>query len=304
MKNADILEDIKRYSGLGKLSVFVGAGISRLSGFPSWNGLVQDMADEIGYLYKKDKNGYANFSPEELLKIPQMYYLNKGEDIYRKKVEKGFENNCTPNEIHDLILSLHPNHMLTTNYDTLLEETAIKFGRNFSVLNSNKVVAKAETSNYIIKVHGDFSNDFVLKEQDYLDYENKYLLIDNLVKTIFATNLVIFVGYGLNDYNIKLILNWVKNVQSDSFVMPIFIHTGERLSDIELSYQEGRGLRVLDCNDYTDNTDYLVKYRSVLKDILTFNNETDLADRVNKLQYIYEKVFGVKEFGLYSKRGF
>lgn len=304
MKNTDILEDVKRYSGLGKLSVFVGAGISRLSGFPSWSGLVQDMADEIGYLYKKDKNEYANFSPEELLKIPQMYYLNKGEDIYRKKVENGFENKCTPNEIHDLILSLHPNHMLTTNYDTLLEETAIKFGRNFSVLNSNKVVAKAETSNYIIKVHGDFSADFVLKEQDYLDYENKYLLIDNLVKTIFATNLVIFVGYGLNDYNIKLILNWVKNVQSDSFVMPIFIHTGESLSDIELSYQEGRGLRVLDCNDYTNDTDYLVKYRSVLKDILTFNNETDLASRVNKLQYIYEKVVGVKNLNYIRREDF
>lgn len=304
MKNTDILEDIKRYSGLGKLSVFVGAGISKLSGFPSWSGLVKDIADEIGYLYKKDKNGHANFSQDELLKIPQMYYLNKGEDIYRKKVEDGFKNNCIPNEIHDLILSLHPNHILTTNYDTLLEETAIKFGRNFSVLNSNKVVAKAETSNYIIKVHGDFSADFVLKEQDYLDYENKYLLIDNLVKTIFATNLVIFVGYGLNDYNIKLILNWVKNVQSDSFVMPIFIHTGKMLSDIELSYQEGRGLRVLDCNDYTSDTDYLVRYRSVLKNILTFNNETDLVDRVNKLKYIYEKVVGVKNLDYIRREDF
>lgn len=304
MGNVDILQDIKRYSGLGKLSVFVGAGISRLSGFPSWNGLVQDMADEIGYTYIKDKNEYANFSTEELLKIPQMYYLNKGEDIYRKKVENGFENKCTPNEIHDLILSLHPNHMLTTNYDTLLEETAIKFGRNFSVLNSNKVVSKAETSNYIIKVHGDFSAEFVLKEQDYLDYENKYILIDNLVKTIFATNLVIFIGYGLNDYNIKLILNWVKNVQTDSFVMPIFIHTGERLSDIELSYQKGRGLRVLDCNDYTNDTDYMVKYSSVLKEILTFNNETDLLGRDSKLQYIYEKVVGVKNLDYIRREDF
>ncbi|ERJ13309.1 SIR2 family protein [Haloplasma contractile] len=304
MKNIDILEDIKRYSGLGKLSVFVGAGISRLSGFPSWRGLVQDMADEIGYLYKKDYNEDADFSPDELLKIPQMYYLNKGEDIYRKKVDNSFKNNCTPNEIHDLILSLHPNHMLTTNYDTLLEETAIKFGRNFSVLNSNKVVAGAETSNYILKVHGDFSDEFVLKEQDYLDYENKYLLIDNLVKTIFATNLVLFVGYALNDYNIKLILNWVKNVQSDSFVMPIFIHTGERLSDIELSYQEGRGLRVLDCNDYTSDTDYLVKYRSVLQTILTYNNDADLADRMHKLEYMYEKTVGLKNLDYIRREDF
>ncbi|MBV4432732.1 SIR2 family protein [Clostridium tyrobutyricum] len=304
MKNTDILEDIKRYSGLGKLSIFVGAGVSMLSGFPSWNALVQDMADEIGYSYFKDKDGYACFSSEELLKIPQMYSDKKDETAYRNKVEISFENNCVPNEIHDLILSLYPNHILTTNYDTLIEETAIKFGRNFSVLNSNQVVSKAETTNYIIKVHGDFSANFVLKEQDYLDYENDYVLIDNVVKTIFATNLVIFVGYGLNDYNIKLILNWVKRVQSDSYIMPVFIHTGEKLSDIESLYQERRGLRVIDCNDYTTDADFMVKYRIVLKNILMFNNKHDLVDRRDKLLYINDKIAGIKNLNYIRREDF
>jgi len=304
MENIEALQDIKRYSKLGKLSVFVGAGVSRLSKLPSWNGLVQDMADELGYQYEKDKDGNAKFSQEELLKIPQMYYLSKGNDIYRNKVQNNFENSCSPNEIHDLIFSLHPNHILTTNYDTLLEETAIKFGRNFSILNSDSTVARAETLNYIIKVHGDFSTDFVLKEQDYLDYEKNYILIDNVVKTIFATNLVIFIGYGLNDYNIKLILNWVKNVQSDSFVMPIFIHTGEKLSNIELSYQKGRGLRVIDCNNFTNSSDYLVKYRMTLKNILKFNEHQDLLDKSDNLKYIYGKISGVKNLAYVRREDF
>gem|GEM_PF-1348490 len=307
MGNENILEDIKRFSGLGKLSIFVGAGVSRLSGYPSWIGLVQEMANEIGYSYGADKDGYANFSSEELLKIPQMYYLSKGEEIYRNKVESGFSNSCTPNEIHDLIMSLNPKHMLTTNYDTLLEETAIKFGRNFSIMNSNKVVSNAETTDYIVKVHGDFSTDFVLKEQDYLDYENNYVLIDNIVKTIFATNLVVFIGYGLTDYNIKLILNWVKNVQSDSFVMPVFIHTGDKLNNLELIYQKGRGLRVLDYNDYindTDFSDYSKRYSSVLKKILSYNNEVDLSARVDKLQYLYNKIMGIKNLIYIGREGF
>lgn len=304
MKNQDILQDIKRYSGLGKLSIFVGAGVSRLSGFPSWGGLVQDMADEIGYLYTVDDNGNVRFSSEELLKIPQMYCDSKGESVYRDKVKSGFKNNCAPNEIHDLILSLYPNNLLTTNYDTLLEEAAIKFGRNFSVLSSDQVVSKSETSNYIVKVHGDFSGNFVLKEQDYLNYENDYILIDNVVKTIFATNLVVFVGYGLNDYNIKLILNWVKRVQSDSFVMPIFIHTGEKLSDIELLYQKGRGLRVIDCNDYTIDQDYIEKYRTVLKNILMHNNKHDLVDRTDKLHYFHDKIVGIKNLDYIRREDF
>lgn len=150
MNGKEIFADIKRYSDMGKLSVFVGAGVSRLSGFPSWYALVQSMADEIGCTYEKDENGNATFSSEELLKVPQMYYLAQGEKVYRDKVEKGFENSCVPNEIHELILSLHPNHILTTNYDTLLEDTAIKFGRNFSVLNSNMVVSRAEDRKSVV----------------------------------------------------------------------------------------------------------------------------------------------------------
>lgn len=303
MNDKDLFTDIKCYSEMGKLSVFVGAGVSRLSGYPSWYSLVQSMADEIGCSYAKDDKGNGVFAPDELLKIPQMYYINKKEN-YRTKVEKGFENSCIPNEIHHLILSLQPNHILTTNYDTLLEDTAIKFGRNFSVINSNQVVAKAETENYILKVHGDFSSDFVLKEQDYLDYENDYVLIDNLMKTIFATNLVIFIGYGLNDYNIKLILNWVKRVQSDSFIMPVFIHTGEKLNDLENEYQKARGLRILDCNNYTDSNDYIQRYKLVLEKILLFNDENNLIDDAEKLQYIFNKLSGIRNLSYIRKDDF
>lgn len=157
-----LIHEIKKYSSQGKLSIFVGAGVSRLSGFPSWNALVQSMADEIGYDYDSDSAGYALFSPDELLKIPQIYYVEKGKDTYREKVEMGFRNNCKTNIIHDLIMSLKPHHILTTNYDTLLEQAACKFGRNFSVINADHVVSKAETTNYILKVHGDFSEEFVL----------------------------------------------------------------------------------------------------------------------------------------------
>lgn len=304
MNDEKLFADIKCYTEMGKLSVFVGAGVSRLSGYPSWNSLVQSMADEVGCTYTKDENGNGVFAPEELLKIPQIYYLNKGKDIYRAKVEQGFENSCIPNEIHHLILSLQPNHILTTNYDTLLEDVAIKFGRNFSVINSNQVVSKAETENYLLKVHGDFSSDFVLKEQDYLDYENDYILIDNLMKTIFATNLVIFIGYGLNDYNIKLILNWVKRVQSDSFIMPVFIHTGEKLSDLENDYQKARGLRILDCNNYLNSNDYIQRYKVVLEKILLFNDENNLVDDAEKLQYIFNRLLGIQNLKYIRKDDF
>lgn len=241
---------------------------------------------------KYDEN---KLSSDDYLKIAQIYFNTFGEEKYKEKVKESFKEDCTPNKIHDLIFALHPNHILTTNYDNLLEQEAVKVGRNFSVINTDDVVSSAPSSSYIIKVHGDFSSsNFVLKEQDYLDYEQNYKLIDKLVKTIFSTNLVIFIGYSLQDYNIKLILNWVKNVQADSFIKPVFMHIGAPLSELELDYQDKRGLRVLQTTDFGDlPNNYTDKYSKVLEPIIEYEDKKIPESFDEKMEYLADKVSGI-----------
>ena len=287
----EILKDIDNWRKNNKLSVFVGAGVSMLSGLPSWSDLIKSMLKEMPGL-KYDEN---KLSSDDYLKIAQIYFNTYGEEKYKDKFKGSFKKDCTPNKIHDMIYALHPNHILTTNYDNLLEQEAVKVGRNFSVINADDAVSSAPSSSYIIKVHGDFSSsDFVLKEQDYLDYEQNYKLIDKLVKTIFSTNLVIFIGYSLQDYNIKLILNWVKNVQADSFIKPIFIHIGDSLSELELDYQDKRGLRVLQTTDFGDlPNNYTDKYSKVLEPIIEYKDKKIPESFDEKMEYFADKVSGI-----------
>ena len=287
----EILKDIDRWRKNNKLSVFVGAGVSMLSGLPSWGDVIKSMLKEMSdFKYEENK-----LSSDDYLKIAQMYFNTFGEEKYKEKVKGSFKEDCTPNKIHDLIFALHPNHILTTNYDNLLEQEAVKVGRNFSVINADNVVSSAPSSSYIIKVHGDFSSsNFVFKEQDYLDYEQNYKLIDKLVKTIFSTNLVIFIGYSLQDYNIKLILNWVKNVQADSFIKPIFIHIDDPLSELELDYQDKRGLRVLQTTDFGDlPNNYTDKYSKVLEPIIEYEDKKIPESFDEKMEYLTDKVSGI-----------
>lgn len=287
----EILKDIDNWRKNNKLSVFVGAGVSMLSGLPSWGDVIKSMLKEMPDLkYEEDK-----LSSDDYLKIAQMYFNTFGEEKYKDKVKGSFREDCTPNKIHDLIFALHPNHILTTNYDNLLEQEAVKVGRNFSVINADNTVSSAPSSSYIVKVHGDFSSsNFVFKEQDYLDYEQNYKLIDKLVKTIFSTNLVIFIGYSLQDYNIKLILNWVKNVQADSFIKPVFIHIGNPLSELELDYQDNRGLRVLQTTDFGDlPNNYTDKYSKVLEPIIEYEDKKIPESFDEKMEYLADKVSGI-----------
>lgn len=291
MAVTEILKDIDNWRKNNKLSVFVGAGVSMLSGLPSWSDLIKLMLKEMPNLkYEEDK-----LSSDDYLKIAQMYFNTFGEEKYKEKVKESFKEDCTPNKIHDMIYALHPNHILTTNYDNLLEQEAVKVGRNFSVINADNAVSSAPSSSYIVKVHGDFSSsNFVLKEQDYLDYEQNYKLIDKLVKTIFSTNLVIFIGYSLQDYNIKLILNWVKNVQADSFIKPVFMHIGAPLSELELDYQDKRGLRVLQTTDFGDlPNNYTYKYSKVLEPIIEYEDKKIPESFDEKMEYLADKVSGI-----------
>lgn len=293
-----IIKEIKVYQSKEKLAFFVGAGVSKLSDYPSWSELVLSMAEEIGYdSFSINEKGEPQLSSEEFLKIPQMYYNTKQEDLYLEKVKSQLNVKKEPNNIHKLIMQMNPYHLLTTNYDDLLEQTANMFGINYSVINSDKKVAGASTQRYILKVHGDFEeNNFVLKESDYLNYEQNFKLIDNVMKTIMATNLIVFIGYQLSDYNIKLIMNWVQNVQGDSFVEPVFIYTdSDELNDISIEYYKKRGLRIICAYDLCKNGTFEDRYKLVLDKMLSPVEKPTGNSIESIIDFLYEKICPLDE---------
>ncbi len=259
----DKLDRILKASQNNALTFFVGAGVSALSGAPTWKELIHAISDKLG---RKRKNDYSS---DEYLQIPQMFYYSLEEDKkeYYKFVEKQLCSfNLEPNKIHYEMLDLNPASFITTNYDTLLEDSASQHCQSFKVVSCDEDVPKIFGDRFILKLHGDFKNkNFVLKEEDYLNYSENFKLIETLVKSIFSTNTVVFIGYGLNDYNVKLILNWTKTLLQNSFQKPIFLYTGaEKLTKEEIIYQESKGLAVLELNQFATPTDeYLDRYKSI-----------------------------------------
>ena len=249
------------------LTFFVGAGISALSGAPSWKGLIQDICRELKLSVKE------TYSSDEYLQIPQMYYYATGKDDtkYYDFIEKSLVSTpLFPNEIHRELLNFNPISFITTNFDDLLEESAIQSCQGFKVIARDNEVSSINGDRFILKLHGDLKHkNIVFKEEDYLNYSENFKLIETLLKSIFSTNTVVFIGYGLNDYNIKLILNWAKALLKDRFNKPIFIYTGDNsLSAEEILYQESRGLCVIEYEKISKSTDdYFTRYISVLKAI-------------------------------------
>ena len=257
------LQRILNASQNNALTFFVGAGVSALSGAPTWKGLIQAISDKLGRARKDE------YSSDEYFQIPQMYYYSLGEnkEEYYKFVKAQLHfSSLSPNTIHREMLNLNPVSFITTNYDTLLEDAAIQYCQGFKVVSRDEDVPTIFGDRFILKLHGDFKhNNFVLKEEDYLNYSENFKLIETLVKSIFSTNTVVFIGYGLNDYNIKLILNWTKTLLKGSFIEPIFLYTGDRvLNKEEIVYQQSKGLAVIEWNKLIASTDvYFDRYNAI-----------------------------------------
>ena len=257
------LQRILTASQNNALTFFVGAGVSALSGAPTWKRLIHAISDRFGQARKDE------YSSDEYLQIPQMFYYSLGEnkeEYYTFVKAQLHSSPMLPNVIHREMLNLNPVSFITTNYDTLLEDAAVQYCQSFKVVSRDEDVPTIFGDRFILKLHGDFKhNNFVLKEEDYLNYSDNFKLTETLVKSIFSTNTVVFIGYSLNDYNIKLILNWTKTLLKDSFREPIFLYVGSSaLTDTELIYQQSKGLTVVEWNKLITSTDdYLDRYNAI-----------------------------------------
>ncbi len=123
-----------------------------MSGAPGWSGLINTISEKINRPLKE------SYSYDEFLKIPQMYYYsldNKNEYYTTVEVEINVEG-LEPNNVHREMLSLNPASFITTNYDTLIEDSAEKFCQTFKTISSDNEVPSISGDRFILKIHGDF----------------------------------------------------------------------------------------------------------------------------------------------------
>ncbi len=122
----EYVEEIAQASKYGKLVFFVGAGLSTISGYPQWGEIVDEYYRELYETLPKKE-----YSSDECLKIPQIYYDIKGKEAYNRILKRVFEVEKKPNTIHYKILAMNPAHIITTNYDNLLEKTCTQRGKYY-----------------------------------------------------------------------------------------------------------------------------------------------------------------------------
>ena len=254
----------------GKLVVFVGAGVSKNSGLPEWEELIKDYAD-----YR----GIKEFTSKQFLTIPEEVFERYGSLKYYEIVEKRFLGKYIPNSVHRILKKMDLTYIITTNYDTLIEDEI----KNLQVVSKDEDLPYTSSNKMLIKMHGDFKNkNIVLKKSDYDNYEKNFQLISTLIKGLFTTNTILFIGYSYNDTNVQQIMNWIKEILKEETRKAFLVEFTEKDDKEE---ENGEQIN-----------------RISLK-LLTKNNDEILyADKKGRVDYDYEKTLTEFLLNIYNEK--
>ncbi|MFI3236599.1 MAG: SIR2 family protein [Lachnospiraceae bacterium] len=221
-----------------KLVLFVGAGASLNSGIPLWGDAIEQIKVNLEPEFSDEK---------DYLKIPQFYYNARGFKEYNELMKDIFSYvDKEPNDLHRKIFELRPSHIITTNYDNFLERIADENGEFLEIVEKDTDIPYAKNDRLLIKMHGGFNHDnYVLKEDDYLNYSNNFKLTETLIKSLIARNTVVFVGYSFNDPDTKQIFNWVKNTLGDDFQRAYMVLGREKYNQTLNDYYKNLGINLI-----------------------------------------------------------
>ncbi len=183
--------------------VFVGAGVSRAFGLPSWDELVSRMAAHAGFDSEVFKCFGNAMGLAEFLRLKGDAYQHFITDIQNDWAEKTVR--ISDSEIHRLIVELGFPVIYTTNFDNLLEEAHVHHGFRAHTVKTIEDIPTHRDGTLIVKYHGDITEPktLVMAESDYYNRLELSHPLDLKLRHDLLGKSVLFIGYSMTDFNVR-----------------------------------------------------------------------------------------------------
>ena len=196
----------------GEVVLWAGAGLSLYVGLPSGVQLREILYKGLTPLEKEEVGEESDLSHL----ADEICTLKGNRNYIVQTLKRIFTGNFLSTETHKVISQIpHFRNIITTNYDSLFE----------SVYDNNKlnVIFSDDHTPYIddkkvnlFKIHGDLSapNSIIITESDYNNFFSKDTeqnTIWSVIKGIIATKSILFIGYSLEDTNVEVVFNKIRD---------------------------------------------------------------------------------------------
>ncbi|HOQ41872.1 MAG TPA: SIR2 family protein [Smithellaceae bacterium] len=211
-------EELKIAASEGNLAIFIGAGVSRLVGCPSWgefaDSALKQLADK-DIINFSDIQQLSHLDAKKRLSIASQIANTEGFQLdYQKLIEPQVPTNSQIYSYLNRIGCIY----ITTNYDLYLDYPTYSYTLPDSssfVPQSGKKLKELicrpdqfkrlalRTPGNIVHLHGSIKEreSMIITTVDYLEhYRNEYVV--NFLEELFGHYTVLFIGYGLEEAEI------------------------------------------------------------------------------------------------------
>lgn len=239
-----------------KLAVFIGAGVSRLLGSAGWDELAYNL---IKTCFEKKLINYRESDSLKQLTDPKKiiticYHLLKksnNEEIYYKTLENSIKANTdrlNSQNIYDEIYRLRA-LFITTNIDSHFHKY---FEPANIVFKENEFIPSNIDRNKLYHIHGCLEKDrnsIIFTVPDYIKRYNQEKF-NNFLKKIFEEYIVLFLGYGLAEFELLDFLITKSEKRSKykelkHFILIPFYRGEENILSFERYYYNSMGIEVI-----------------------------------------------------------
>ena len=184
----------------------------------------------------------------DLAKVASYFAETSARSRLRQRLHEVFDRDFEPCEIHSYLAALpKPLLIVTTNYDDLTEQAFVRAGKPYDLVvhptdrkdvgasvlwwrhqakepeavAPNKLFIDLDQTTVIYKMHGTVDrqlkqwDSYVITEEDYVDFLSRMMgqtAVPAQFMRHFRTRHFLFMGYGLNDWNLRVVLNNLRAV--------------------------------------------------------------------------------------------
>lgn len=280
----------------GHVFPIVGAGFSRNAKSDD-NNPSRDW-DELGRYFAQDIVDYKYNGAIDAISAFEYEYSRS------KLVEKMYSalriGSIHPDLAHKSFAKLPFQLVATTNFDYLLEESYTHLGNRFcrTIIDEEQlpIINKDIKHLNLLKIHGDLSHPsrLIATEEDYDSFLTKFPMIATYITNQFISKTVLFIGYSVDDNDIRQIFQMIKDrlgkLKRRAYTIRI------NASTQEINRFTRRGIKVINIPIMSEKIDYNKTFSEIFDELHNYwtnnipNNATEEDSNLDlKLAKIHSK---------------
>lgn len=211
----------------GDVVPFIGAGLSKAGGFPTWEDHLRTQGRTAGIDAAHIEEYLASGRYEDVLAEIE---ASRGREVFTQEIRDAFSRTGQITDATLLITELFPDTVITTNYDRLIEQAFDTGVSNaYQVINGLDAMADPAADRVtIVKLHGDIRapGHCILSKKQYdraygNDSVDMSLPIPRLLEYYYKNSCMLFLGCSLNsDRTVQVFRAIKQDIGTSDIVIP------------------------------------------------------------------------------------